>query len=134
MINLVISIAGVAAGITAAGLYRQFTSKSRKTEKALSVFGDRVYMDNFSMADIEEYKAEHKGCGKVKAARTDSKWFENMSEDLGLDFSADKYSKCILLAVYSKSGRIDDGIVVKYDTLDPDIESRLSRNNGQFTI
>ncbi|MCM1228377.1 MAG: hypothetical protein NC320_13320 [Clostridium sp.] len=135
-----ICILGAAAGIGAAIVIIWLIQKSNKNIKnenvLISAFGEPLYSEKFTLQQTKEWLKKREGLIKSGCKALVLKANEELLKSIGknLDIGSDVDNFLVIAVINTVSKEIEDSVLVKYDSLEDDLENLLSKGNGTLVV
>lgn len=139
MVKYVLSVAGgVAVGIIIAKIIMQM-KENQKIERSKileNCFGAPMCTNQFSMNEVREWikgrEDKLKAGAKAVILKANKSTLQKIGKDLDI---GEGISNNIIIAIVNEATNdIEDSILVKYETLDDDLESALANGNGVLIV
>lgn len=138
MVNYVITLAaGAAAGV----LLEKFVfSKMQengirnRTDALRACFGEPMSATRFTFQEVKEWIEARKDQLDKDAKAAVVKVDEHTMKSLGKDLDTRGVENYIVLAIMTEDKKITDSLLVKYGTLDQELEDALAKGDGVLVV
>ena len=139
---VLVAAGGIAVGAAVGGIVHKMivqAEKNKKSERAKlleNCFGEPMYTNTLSMTEVKDWiKAREekiKSGSKAVVMKVNETTLRNIGKDLDIGDGVD--NNIVIAIVNSATKEIDDSTLIKYEKLDSNLESALSKGNGVLVV
>ncbi|MBO4897679.1 MAG: hypothetical protein J5590_05220 [Clostridia bacterium] len=139
---ILVAAGGIVAGVAAGILIRKIIEQSEKnkiSERAKILeecFGEPMFTNTLSMTEVKDWiKAREekiKSGSKAVVLKVSEKTLHNIGKQLDIGDGVE--NNIVIAIINSETKKIDDSALIKYEKLDANLESSLSKGNGVLVV